>query len=86
MDEIVLNYCVSILEELGENQDHDDFDVEGFCEMMQAFVEEFSTIPQVEVATWMFELEARLRELRNQGIVHQAKPLAIHNGILSLVL
>lgn len=66
VDEIVLNYCVSILEELGENQDHDEFDVEGFCEMMQAFVQEFETIPQVEVATWMFELEARLRELRNQ--------------------
>ena len=58
---------MSILEELGENQDHDDFDIEGFCEMMQAFVQEFETIPQVEVATWMFELEARLRELRNHG-------------------
>lgn len=67
VDEIVLNYCVSILEELGENQDHDEFDIEGFCEMMQAFVQEFETIPQVEVATWMFELEARLRELRNQA-------------------
>lgn len=64
----MLDYCVSILGELGENQDHDDFDIDGFCEMMQAFVQEFSTIPQVEVATWMFELEARLRELRNQGI------------------
>lgn len=60
---------MSILEELGENQDHDEFDIEGFCEMMQAFVQEFETIPQVEVATWMFELEARLRELRNHGIV-----------------
>ncbi|KAJ1520625.1 hypothetical protein ONE63_003734 [Megalurothrips usitatus] len=66
VDEIVLNYCVSILEELGENQDHEDFDIEGFCEMMGGFVNGFSNIPQVEVASWMFELEARLRELRTR--------------------
>ncbi|XP_026288685.1 CUE domain-containing protein 2 [Frankliniella occidentalis] len=65
VDDIVLNYFVSILEELGESQEHSDFDIDGFCEMMSGFVENFSTIPQVEVATWMFELEARLRDLRN---------------------
>jgi len=62
IDEIVLSYCVSILEELGESNGHDDFDVEGFCEMMTAFLPEFSSLPHAAVATWMFELEASLRE------------------------
>lgn len=66
IDEIVLSYVVSILEELGDESSgdvEDAFDAEGFCEMMAAYVPEFSTISLPKVCQWMFELEATLRNL-----------------------
>ena len=42
IDEIVLNYLVSILEHLGSGQAvEEDFDVDDFCQMMQAYLPEF---------------------------------------------
>ncbi|PSN51769.1 hypothetical protein C0J52_05254 [Blattella germanica] len=61
IDEIVLSYVVSILEDLGtEASVEEAFDVEGFCEMMAAYFPEFSTIHHAAVCQWMFELEATL--------------------------
>lgn len=63
IDEIVLSYVVSILEDLGtETSVEEAFDVEGFCEMMAAYFPEFSTIHHAAVCQWMFELEATLSQ------------------------
>ena len=45
IDEIVLSYMVSILEELGSDASADDaFDVESFTEMMDAYLPGFAEI------------------------------------------
>ncbi|XP_024082990.1 CUE domain-containing protein 2 isoform X2 [Cimex lectularius] len=70
IDEIVLSYVVSILEDLGEETTGDieeAFDAEGFCEMMAAYFPEFSKISLPIVCEWMFELEATLRRTRHNG-------------------
>lgn len=63
IDEIILTYVVSVLEELGESTGDVEsaFDAEAFCEMMAAYVPEFSGISLPKVCQWMFELEATLR-------------------------
>ncbi|XP_066998956.1 CUE domain-containing protein 2-A [Anabrus simplex] len=68
IDEIVLSYVVSILEDLGtEDSVQEAFDVEEFCEMMAAYFPEFSTIHHGAVCQWMFELEATLRQKKRKG-------------------
>ncbi|KAL1117900.1 hypothetical protein AAG570_004213 [Ranatra chinensis] len=70
IDEIVLSYVVSILEELGSETSgdvQDAFDAEGFCEMMAAYFPEFSAISLPKVCQWMFELEATLRQLQDNN-------------------
>lgn len=67
IDEIVLSYVVSILEDLGtEASVEEAFDVEGFCEMMAAYFPEFSTIHHNDVCQWMFELEATLSQKKGK--------------------
>ena len=45
IDEIVLNYIVGCLEELGcENASEDAFDAEDFSEMMEAYLPGFAQI------------------------------------------
>jgi hypothetical protein len=68
IDEIVLSYVVSILEDLGtEASVEEAFDVEGFCEMMAAYFPEFSAIHHSSVCQWMFELEATLSQKKGKG-------------------
>uniref|UniRef100_A0A0A9YP72 CUE domain-containing protein 2 n=1 Tax=Lygus hesperus TaxID=30085 RepID=A0A0A9YP72_LYGHE len=70
IDEIVLSYVVSILEELGGEANGDleeAFDAEGFCEMMSAYFPEFASISLPKVCQWMFELEATLRKIRGSN-------------------
>jgi hypothetical protein len=70
IDEIVLSYVVSILEDLGtEASIEEAFDVEGFCEMMAAYFPEFSAIHHSAVCQWMFELEATLSQKKSKGKV-----------------
>ncbi|XP_075218024.1 CUE domain-containing protein 2 [Lycorma delicatula] len=83
IDEIVLSYVVSILEELGGEQSGEvegAFDAEGFCEMMAAYFPEFSTISLPDVCLWMFELEATLRQKRDNDdnqIEHQLSEMIL---------
>ncbi|XP_018910769.2 CUE domain-containing protein 2 [Bemisia tabaci] len=70
IDDIVLNYVVSILEDVGEESGEDSFDVDAFSEMMSAYIPEFSCIANVDVCHWVFDLAASLREeqsSRNSG-------------------
>ncbi|XP_050503068.1 CUE domain-containing protein 2 [Diabrotica virgifera virgifera] len=59
IDEIVLSYVISVLEDVGSDP---VFDVEGFCEMMAAYFPEFETINHAFVCQWMFTLESKLQE------------------------
>lgn len=57
IDDIVLSYVISILEEASQDP---CFDVEGFIEMMAAYVPEFEHIEPGLVCTWVLQLEAEL--------------------------
>nr|CAG4648780.1 EOG090X0A55 [Polyphemus pediculus] len=61
IDEIVLSYVVSILEELGSEWGQEDlFDVESFSEMLTAYFPDFESIPHTNVCDWIFKLSAEL--------------------------
>lgn len=61
IDEIVLSYVVSILEELGSDLGQEDiFDVESFSEMLTAYFPDFASIPHSAICHWIFELSAQL--------------------------
>lgn len=61
MDEIVLSYVVSILEELGtETLFEDIFDVESFSEMLTAYFPDFVSVSHIIICDWIFKLAAQL--------------------------
>ncbi|ELU13793.1 hypothetical protein CAPTEDRAFT_204159 [Capitella teleta] len=62
IDDIVLDYVVSILEEIGSEEDvQDSFDVEGFSEMMEAYIPGFACIESTLVTEWIFLLTEKLK-------------------------
>lgn len=61
IDEIVLSYVISILEDLGDSeQAEENIDVDQFTEMMDAYIPGFAEIESVEICEWMFELATEL--------------------------
>ncbi|XP_072948695.1 CUE domain-containing protein 2 [Epargyreus clarus] len=64
IDDIVLSYVVTIIEEASRDS---CFDVEGFMEMMDAYVPDFSNIDEGQVCTWVLEVEADLIRQKNEG-------------------
>ncbi|CAO1400785.1 unnamed protein product [Diamesa hyperborea] len=78
VDQIVLEYVVSILEEASQDE---SFDVEGFQEMMSAYIEDFAGITPAVICSWIFELESQLSQLNKPK--ENAKPL-INLDTLSL--
>lgn len=57
VDEIVLSYVISILEEASQD---DAFEVEDFIDMMSAYFPEFAQIPAATVCNWIIELNNQL--------------------------
>lgn len=74
IDEIVLSYITSVLEESTQDP---CFDVDGFIEMMSGFFPEvsFSRIASADVCTWLFTLEAEL------SAVSSAEESAAHGAV-----
>lgn len=69
IDDIVLSYVVSILQDLSESNyelDEDEFDVDAFCEMLVAYLPETSCIPPEEVTGWMFQMVKEQKELQRR--------------------
>lgn len=66
IDEIVLSYITSVLEESTQDP---CFDVESFVEMMCGFFPEvnFSRIVAADVCTWLFSLESEMSALEGKG-------------------
>ncbi|XP_075988788.1 CUE domain-containing protein 2 [Anticarsia gemmatalis] len=58
IDDVILVYVISILQEASKDP---CFDVEGFIEMMAAYVPEFANIDAGLVCAWVLDLEAELR-------------------------
>ncbi|XP_041031985.1 CUE domain-containing protein 2-A-like [Carcharodon carcharias] len=67
LDEVILSYITSVLEELGSpDASEENFDVEMFVEMMAAYIPGFAEISSVTICEMMFDLAARLIEARNK--------------------
>uniref|UniRef100_UPI00398E8657 CUE domain-containing protein 2 n=1 Tax=Pristiophorus japonicus TaxID=55135 RepID=UPI00398E8657 len=67
MDEVILSYITGVLEELGSpDSSEENFDVEMYVEMMEAYIPGFAEINSVTICEMMFDLAARLIEARNK--------------------
>lgn len=64
VDEIVLSYVISVLEEASQDP---CFDVDGFIEMMSAYFPLFGQISSADVCSWLFQLESELSGMRRDG-------------------
>ncbi|KAL0122050.1 hypothetical protein PUN28_007084 [Cardiocondyla obscurior] len=74
IDDIVLSYVVSMVEEsaLEEN-----LDVDGLCEMVSACLPEFSTIEKEAVSKWLLDVESKLKQetKENENCQSHSDPL-----------
>lgn len=83
VDEIVLSYVISILEESSDPC----FDVDGFIEMMSAYFPDFNAISSADVCTWLFTLESELSGTKTETFkacnvdisIHHLANLALNN-------
>ncbi|XP_051837271.1 CUE domain-containing protein 2 isoform X2 [Antechinus flavipes] len=67
LDEVVFSYITGVLEDLGSPGASDEnFDMEAFAEMMDAYVPGFAKIPSGTVCEMMFDLSGRLSDARNK--------------------
>jgi len=61
VDDIVLGYIVSVLKQLGEDE---QFDVDEFAEIMAAYIPGFDTVNREDVCSWMLGLAEKLVNTR----------------------
>ncbi|KYO25116.1 CUE domain-containing protein 2 isoform B [Alligator mississippiensis] len=67
MDEVVFSYITSVLEELGlPESSEENFDMDTFVEMMEAYIPGFAEINSGDVCEMMFSLSERLSKAHNQ--------------------
>ncbi|XP_024074468.2 CUE domain-containing protein 2 isoform X1 [Terrapene carolina triunguis] len=72
MDEVFFSYIASVLEELGSPESSEEnFDMDTFVEMMEAYIPGFAEINSGNICEMMFALSERLSEARNKGNVCQ---------------
>lgn len=70
IDEIVLGYITSVLEQLGEDE---QFDVDEFAEIMAAYIPGFDSLTKEEVCSWMLGLAEKLVYIRRSSDVAVVK-------------
>ncbi|KAJ8418211.1 hypothetical protein AAFF_G00139200 [Aldrovandia affinis] len=68
LDEVILSYITGVLEDLGSQDSvEENFDVEVFVEMLEAYIPGFAEIDCVKVCEMMFNLSTKLAIARNTG-------------------
>ncbi|XP_036430105.1 CUE domain-containing protein 2 [Colossoma macropomum] len=66
LDDVLLSYITGVLEDLGSQTSvEENFDVEVFVEMLEAYIPGFSDIDSVQVCEMMFNLASKLASARN---------------------
>ncbi|XP_054839630.1 CUE domain-containing protein 2 [Eublepharis macularius] len=72
MDEVFFSYVTSVLEDLGSpDSAEENFDMDTFVEMMEAYVPGFADINSGQVCEMMFSLSERLRKAHNKQTTPQ---------------
>ncbi|KAM5272324.1 CUE domain-containing protein 2 isoform 2-T2 [Ctenodactylus gundi] len=67
LDEVIFSYVLGVLEDLGPSgPSEENFDMEAFTEMMEAYVPGFAYIPRGTIADMMQELSGQLSDARNK--------------------
>ncbi|XP_005403895.1 PREDICTED: CUE domain-containing protein 2 isoform X2 [Chinchilla lanigera] len=67
LDEVIFSYVLGVLEDLGPSgPSEENFDMEAFTEMMEAYVPGFAHIPRGTVGDMMQKLSGRLSDARNK--------------------
>ena len=85
IDEIVLSYVISILEDLGDDKNaEDNIDVDQFTEMMDAYIPGFGNIDSVEVCEWMFSLSTTLSNKKEDNNYIPSEDTVEESGGLSI--
>lgn len=83
VDDIVLSYVISILEEASQDP---GFDAEGFIEMMSAYFNDFSNIEPATVCSWIFQLESQLSEKHSKASNNDVQNLSLNSLSLADIL
>ncbi|XP_061083747.1 CUE domain-containing protein 2 [Conger conger] len=66
LDDVILSYMTGVLEDLGSQDSvEENFDVEVFVEMLEAYIPGFAEIDSVKVCEMMFNLSSKLATARN---------------------
>ncbi|KAF7710437.1 hypothetical protein HF521_009309 [Silurus meridionalis] len=67
LDDVLLSYIIGVLEDLGSQASvEENFDVEVFVEMLEAYIPGFSNIDCVQVCEMMFSLSSKLASARSK--------------------
>ncbi|XP_019953782.2 CUE domain-containing protein 2 isoform X1 [Paralichthys olivaceus] len=68
LDDVLLSYITGVLEDLGSQQSvEENFDVEVFAEMLEAYIPGFAEIDSVKVCEMMFNLASKLASARTSA-------------------
>ncbi|XP_016316243.1 CUE domain-containing protein 2-like [Sinocyclocheilus anshuiensis] len=66
LDDVILSYITGVLEDLGSQESvEENFDVEVFVEMLEAYIPGFSDIDSAKVCEMMFNLALKLASARD---------------------
>ncbi|CAL7951762.1 unnamed protein product [Xylocopa violacea] len=82
IDDIVLSYVVSMVEESALEE---DLDVDGLCEMVSACLPEFSTIEKEAVSKWLLDVESKLRQESKENENCQPQDPLSHISLTALL-
>ncbi|XP_004478916.1 CUE domain-containing protein 2 [Dasypus novemcinctus] len=67
LDEVIFSYVLGVLEDLGPSGlSEENFDMEAFTEMMEAYVPGFAHIPRGTIGDMMQKLSGQLSDARNK--------------------
>ncbi|XP_073858714.1 CUE domain-containing protein 2 isoform X2 [Macaca fascicularis] len=67
LDEVIFSYVLGVLEDLGPSgPSEENFDMEAFTEMMEAYVPGFAHIPRGTIGDMMQKLSGQLSDARNK--------------------
>ncbi|XP_060063269.1 CUE domain-containing protein 2-like [Ylistrum balloti] len=86
IDDVVLDYVITILEDLGNGQDaEENIDVDQFVEMMDAYVPGFGEITSVDICEWMFQLASNLVMKETANVPTRQRQTSLSDDLLEAI-